>query len=549
VGYRTRISITVAEAHEAALLFSLSRPTGFVSGPPVLERELFEELSLGLLSARQSTNFRGHRQVSFGPEHSAEFAQILGELEGVEAPVLEGAAMTHVVFTRPYRTAFTLLLTFVGHRMGLNLATVPWRAFSKRWMHTDDIPSIGFLQHLHLGILADAIEQAAVIASVGRRAAQVFMAPFAGKSRRQENQAVMAKLHEICGLSAHDQSMGWRVGLVVQVGCVETPLAISESVCRKVGANLMAFRSERIQPGVNAEESAPAAYQERQDMDVPEELAFMAARAAYNSFVHWTGCDRQQAKDLMLLERIDVLTDHGKARLRQIRKDNNGITDSLIANLPLWADLPLGRALSRNANRGRKAFSLVGQRIYICGLDKNEVLKKSLDPTLACQAIGAAASRSARLAELSGCINLPDDCDLLVGTCLMAGPVNQNDIGKQFYGYADLLAHAHPSKEATSMLLWTLKAKTVADPLGNEEQLLSAKRKGALVDLRPAPHEVVTLVIGGRHRPMRRLAGRHNQERAFADQGNFVRGPDGAHIPGNPGSAWPRAISDSPVWE
>jgi len=549
VGYRTRIAISAAEANEAALLFSLSRPTGFVPGPPVLERELFEELSLGVLSARQSTNFRGHRQVSFGPERSVELAEVLRELEGVEAPVLEGAAMTHVVFTRPYRTAFTLLLTFVGHKMGLNLATVPWRAFSKRWMHTDDIPSVGFLQHLHLGILADAIEQAAVIASVGRRAAQVFMAPFAGRSHRKENQAVMAKLHQICGLSAHDQSLGWRVGLVAQVGCVETPRAISESVCRKVGANLMAFRSERIQPGVNAEESAPAAYQERQEMDVPEELAFMAARAAYNSFVHWTGCERQQAKDLMLLERIDVLTDNGKERLRQIRKDNNGITDSLIANLPLWADLPLGRALSRNANRGRKAFALVGQRIYICGLDKNEVLKESLDSTLACQAIGAAASRSARLVELSGCINLPDDCDLLVGTCLMAGPVNQNDIGKQFYGYDDLLAQAHPTKEATSMLLWTLKAKTVADPLGNEEQLLSAKRKGALVDLRPAPHEVVTLVIGGRHRPMRREAGRTNQERAFADQGNFVRGPDGAHIPGNPGSAWPRAISDSPVWE
>lgn len=549
VGYRTRISISQAEADEAASLFSLARPTGFVSGPRVLERELFEEVSLGVLSARQSTNFRGHRQVTLGPEHSAEIAQILRDIEGAEAPVLDDAAMTHVVFTRPYRTAFTLLLTFVGHKMGLNLVTVPWRAFSKRWMHADDVPSIGFLQHLHLGILADAIEQAAVLASVGRRAAQVFMAPFAGGDQRKLNQKAIDKLHKICGLSGHEQSVGWRVGLVAQVGTVETPLPISESVCRKVGANLMAFRSERIQPGVNAEESAPSAYQKRQDMDVPEELAFMAARAAYNSFVHWTGCERQQAKDLMLLERIDVLTDNGKERLRQIRKDNNGITDALIANLPLWADLPMGRALSRNANRGRKAFALVGQRIYICGLDKTQVLKGSLDSTLACQAVGAASSRSARLVELSGCIDLPDDCDLLVGTCLMAGPVNQNDIGKQFYGYSDLLAGAHPDKEATSMLLWTLKAKTVADPLGNEEQLLSAKRKGALVDLRPAPHEVVTLMVGGRLRPMRRVAGRANQERAFADQGNFVRGPDGSHIPGNPGSAWPQSISDSPVWE
>ena len=128
VGYRTRISISQAEADEAAPLFSLLRPTEFVSGPPVLEKELFEEVSLGVLTARQSTNFRGHRQVSFGPAQSAEIAEVLRELEGLEAPVLDGAAMTHVVFTRPYRTAFTLLLTFVGHKMGLNLATVPWRA-------------------------------------------------------------------------------------------------------------------------------------------------------------------------------------------------------------------------------------------------------------------------------------------------------------------------------------------------------------------------------------------------------------------------------------
>jgi hypothetical protein len=548
IGYRTRISMTQAEADEASVLFALSRPAGFVAGETVLERELFDEVSLGVLSARQSTNFRGHKQVSFGPADSAKMAGILRTMKGVEADVLDNAAMTHVVLTRPYRTPFTLLLTFVGHSMGLNVMTVPWRALSKRFMHADDVPSIGYLQHLHLGILADAMERAAVIASAGRRQAQIFMAPFSDKEARKANKAAMAELSRMCGLDAADAAEGWRIGLVAQVGAVAEPVALSAATARKVGGNLMAFRSERIQPGVNAEESAPLAYQNRQDMDVPEELAFMAARAAYNSFSHWTGCEREQAKQLLLLERIDVLTDGGKERLRAIRRDNNGITDALIANLPLWADLPMGKALSRNANRGRKAFALVGQRIYIGGLDKEEVKAAGLDSTVACQAIGAASSRSAKLCELAGCIDLPADCDLLVGTCLMAGPVNQNDIGKQFYGYSDLLAGAYEGKDPTSMIVWTLKAKTVADPLGNEEQLMNPRRKGALVDLRPAPHQIVTLRVDDRLVPMRKAAGRTSQERAFADAQNFVLGPDGRHIPGNPGSAWPRRLADAPAW-
>jgi hypothetical protein len=548
IGYRTRISMTQAEADEASVLFALSRPAGFVAGETVLERELFDEVSLGVLSARQSTNFRGHKQVSFGPADSAKMAGILRTMKGVEADVLDNAAMTHVVLTRPYRTPFTLLLTFVGHTMGLNVMTVPWRALSKRFMHADDVPSIGYLQHLHLGILADAMERAAVIASAGRRQAQIFMAPFSDKEARKANKAAMAELSRMCGLDAADAAEGWRIGLVAQVGAVAEPVALSAATARKVGGNLVAFRSERIQPGVNAEESAPSAYQNRQDMDVPEELAFMAARAAYNSFSHWTGCEREQAKQLLLLERIDVLTDGGKERLRAIRRDNNGITDALIANLPLWADLPMGKALSRNANRGRKAFALVGQRIYIGGLDKEEVKAAGLDSTVACQAIGAASSRSAKLCELAGCIDLPADCDLLVGTCLMAGPVNQNDIGKQFYGYSDLLAGAYEGKDPTSMIVWTLKAKTVADPLGNEEQLMNPRRKGALVDLRPAPHQIVTLRVDDRLVPMRKAAGRTSQERAFADAQNFVLGPDGRHIPGNPGSAWPRRLADAPAW-
>ena len=143
-----------------------------------------------------------------------------------------------------------------------------------------------------------------------------------------------------------------------------------------------------------------------------------------------------------------------------------------------------------------------------------------------------------------GVVNLPDDCDLLAGICLMAGPVNQNDIGKEFFGHEDLLLQAHPEHEPTSLLVWTLKAKTVADPIGNEEQLLSAERKGALVDLRPGPADVIEIDVDGGRVPFR--AG--NRERAFADIGNFVTSPDGVEIEGNRGTPWDDGLAESPVW-
>ena len=162
------------------------------------------------------------------------------------------------------------------------------------------------------------------------------------------------------------------------------------------------------------------------------------------------------------------------------------------------------------------------------------------------RAFGAAAARGALVAELMGVVELPADCDLLAGICLMAGPVNQNDIGKQFYGKADLLARTHA--DPTSLLVWTFKAKTVADPIGNEEQLLNPRQKGALVDLRPGPHEVIGLRLGGRVVPMRKQDNRVNTERAFHDQGNFVTDPDGREIAGNRGSPWPAELSGANVW-
>jgi hypothetical protein len=152
------------------------------------------------------------------------------------------------------------------------------------------------------------------------------------------------------------------------------------------------------------------------------------------------------------------------------------------------------------------------------------------------------------VAELAGCVEIPPGCDLTAGICLMAGPVNQGDVGKEFYGYDDLLEGAYPGRGVTSLLVWTLKAKTIADPIGNEEQLLESARKVALVDLRPGPHEVVSLRIGDRIEPMRKRGVRVNGERAFADQENFVRDPSGREIPGNRGSAWPRTWREEWPW-
>lgn len=540
VGYRTRVSMTEDEARQALALLSMSRPTGFAEPRPITEGELFDECSLGVLSARQSTNYRGFRQVTLGPDRQTELTALLRRLDGVEAPPLDGAGHAHLVVGRPYRNPFTMLLTLVGHRPVTSVATVLTRIVRKRTQFVDDIPTIGYLPHLHVGILADAMERAAVIASAGRRRALAFMRPFAGEHARK-NKAVIRELEALCGLTRRERLSGWRLAVVTQVGeaLPDERIELPGATARKLGANLLAFRSERIQPGVNQEDAAPPAYQVRQDMDVPEALVEMAGRAGYNAFEHWTGLDRELARRLMLLDRVDVLTPGGKARLRAIRGELNDITDRVVARMPLWADLPTRKAFSRNAERGRKAFALVGQRIYIGGLCKKEMADNGLDWHAAIRAFGAAAARGALVAELMGVVNLPDDCDLLAGVCLMAGPVNQNDIGKEYYGYPDLLAGTFPDRDPTSLLVWTLKAKTVADPVGNEEQLLNPKRKGALVDLRPGPHEVIEVERGGRRAPMRQAGEAVNRERAFGDLGNFVTDPDGVAVEGNDGAPWP----------
>lgn len=423
------------------------------------------------------------------------------------------------------------------------------RLFRKRVLHGDDIPTIGYLKDLHLGILADAMERAALIASAGRRRAQVHLAPFCGPAR-VANRAAIRAIEALAGLSAKDRAQGWHLAQVVQVGAAlpGERVTLPAPLWRKLGANLLAFRSERILPGVNQEAKAPAAYQTDQRMDVPDALPVMAGRAAFNAFSHWTGCDRERGKDLLLLERVDVNTPTGTERLRQLSDMLSSVTARVIPNIPAWADLPTGRAFSRNAARGRKAFALVGQRVYASGLSGPELAAAGLDWERGVRAVGAAASRSALYVELMGVTDLPADCDLLAGVCLMAGPINQNDIGKPFFGYDDLLEPAFPGRQPTSLLVWTLKVKTVADPIGNEEQLLNAARKGALVDLRVGPHELVAVRRDGKLRPLRHQNGHTSTERAFADVGNLVTAPDGQEIPGNSGEPWPAMWRRKPVW-
>lgn len=554
VGFRTRVSLTRAEAQSLLRIASLPRPEGFVPAAPVREQRLFDESCLSVLLARQSTNYRGFRDVIVGGAQAQRVAELLRRVTpSARVPALDGASHCHVVLTRPYRTPFTMLLTFVGHRAIKSLLTVPARALAKKLAHKDDIPTIGYLQDLHLGVLADAFERGVVIASRGRSRAQVHLAPLDDSSPAHASSAdakgALAELADLVSLSASDRRRGWRIGLVAQVGDVEDKsVHLPEDTAVRLGAALVALRSERIQPGVNAEDSAPDAYQTRQTMDVPDALTEMCGRALYDAFTRHTGVARDDAKRLVLLERVDVLTQNGKERLRSIRRDLEAITDRVRQGLPLWADLPMGRALSKNTARGKKAFALAGQRIFIGGLSRREVEAAGLSFRHAVRAFGAAASRAALVAEVCGSTDIPTGCDLLAGVCLMAGPVNQNDIGKQFFGYHDLLLPAFPDRAPTSLLVWTLKAKTVADPIGNEEQLLNHARKGMLVDLRPAPHEVVALLQQDGVRPLRRRAGRTNQERAFAAAGNFVVDASGREIAGNRGAPWPRAWADEVVF-
>ena len=550
VGYRHRVPFTTSEAKELMSLLSLERPTEFLeSSKVVTEQELFEETSLGILTSRQSTNFNGHREVILGPDESKDAADLIRDLEGVEAGVLENATHTHLVFSRPYRTLFTFLLTFVGHKPLLNLLTVPWRAIKKVLFHEHSIPSTEYLQHLHVGILADEMERAAVVASEGRRKAQVLMAPFAGE-HKERNTEVISRLESLAGKTVTQSAKGWELALVAQVGEVpkSEQLQISPDTLRKFGANKIAFRSERIQPGVNADDNAPEGYQERQGMTIPGDLVTQCGRAIYNAFSHWTGVERDRAKELLLLDRIDVLSEDGKQKLRNVREMLDKVTDKVVDNLPLWADILSGFSLSRGAEKGRKAFALAGQRMYLGGIDFTDIEASGLDPYRAIRATGAASARSALYAEMMGCVDLPDDCDLLAGICQMAGPVNQNDIGKQFYGQDDLLEDRYPDRDPTSMLVWTLKAKTIADPIGNEEQLLNEDRKGALVDIRPGPHDIIHVKKGLRFDRMRCESNRKNRERAFADIGNFVTSPWDEEIPGNRGEPWPEEKSRRAVW-
>ena len=76
VGYRVSVPLSPTEAAEVLPLLALERPSAFVEPDPVTEGELFEESSLGLISARQSTNYRGARN-SHKQKHKQKGMQCL----------------------------------------------------------------------------------------------------------------------------------------------------------------------------------------------------------------------------------------------------------------------------------------------------------------------------------------------------------------------------------------------------------------------------------------------------------------------------------------
>jgi hypothetical protein len=184
----------------------------------------------------------------------------------------------------------------------------------------------------------------------------VHLAPVTPTSA--DGKAALRELEALVGLTDDDRKQGFHVAVITQVGDVDdTSLHLDDTTKNRLGAALMALRSERIQPGVNQEPSAPPPYQQRQHMDVPDALTEQCGRALYNAFAHFTGVSREEAKRLVMLERVDVLTPNGKERLRAIRKELEEIADLVVKGLPLWADLPTGKKLSSNTARGKKAFA------------------------------------------------------------------------------------------------------------------------------------------------------------------------------------------------
>ena len=240
IGYRTRVGLTPAEAAEIMPLLSMARPTSFGQPRSITDEDLFRECALGIMSSRQSTNFRGFRQVTFGPTDSQQINALLTGLSGCEAEPLSNASYTHLVLGRPYRNPFTMLLTLVGHHWSSSLLSVGRRLFRKWVKFEDDIPTIGYLPHLHVGILADAMERAAVIASLGQRRALAMMAPFCGRHARRNKQKIKA-LENLCGLTAKERMQGWQICLATQVGVARPDeiVPLSSETATKLGANLL----------------------------------------------------------------------------------------------------------------------------------------------------------------------------------------------------------------------------------------------------------------------------------------------------------------------
>jgi len=559
LGYRTRVSLAPEEARLALALPSRAEARRFMdTATPyrTLESTLFEEAALGVLVSRQSTNFFGQRQVTLGPSWSGKVEALLDALEGREGAVLRGAAHTHLWLGRPYQTPFTALLTFVGHPPLADVLTVPFRALRKGVAGHADIPSIGWLPHVHAGILSEQVSRAVALAHAGRMGVRTFLRPFVGEAA-QRNAPLLSDLEKAAGLNVLDTRLGgWRLMGVTQVGVLppgdRLPFADLDDalpngrsrMARRIAATAMAFRSERVLPGhllgVELPENVPWIYREPEETTVPQALMDEVLRAARDAFEERLGYGVPEGvRDALLVHEIDTTSAPGQTEITLIRQELDEVTQRIRKNLPVWADAVSLGALARLVEQGTKAFALSGQRVVIFGLDGELLRGTGVDFEHAVRAVGAAIARACWIFEIAGSTEIPEGADLLGGVCAMAGPVNLNDIGKSFYGHADLLRRNYGQGLPTSLAVVCFKAKTPADPIGNEEQLLNRTKRGPLVDLRKGPHEAVALRASPESRVVPMRADPVSRERAFHDVGNFVAGPDGREIEGNRGVPYP----------
>ena len=205
------------------------------------------------------------------------------------------------------------------------------KGVEKKYRFVDDIPTIGYLQWLHLGILAESMERAAVIASSGQRRANVLMAPFCDDNAQSQNAQVIKDIEARIGLTSSDKAKGWQIRMITQVGCVKGTLDISQELYQRSVQTCLRFAQSAFSQG-STKRTRPLLNITKGRTWMSASLSLRMPAAPHTTRFHrWTGIERKRCKALLLNERVDVLTDGGKERLREIESSS---TKSQTSSLP-----------------------------------------------------------------------------------------------------------------------------------------------------------------------------------------------------------------------